>query len=447
MKIKTLGIILAAALGGGSMNLHATEKSARPNIVFIVSDDQAWGDYGFMGHPHLATPNLDKLAAQSLTFQRGYTPAPVCRPSLVSIVTGLYPHQHGVTGNDPELPDKGITTRVGRTMPKYARYYETIINNFAKCPNLVRDLTGRGYVALQTGKWWEGNPIKTAGFTHAMTVGTGKGDRHGGKGLEIGRQGLQPVKDFIEGAGDKPFLVWYAPLLPHDPHTPPADLLEKYQKVAPTKPVAAYWGNVEWFDRTCGELLDYLDKKGLRDNTIILYAADNGYIQSPTNANRFAPRSKLTPYEGGVRTPIMVSWPAKLKPRMDKDNLASTVDFWPTLAALLGTESPKDLPGINLADEKAVTKRRQIFGESSNHSIVDVDKPSRSLEHRWMVEGWWKVIDPDPRNRPGAKPELYDLKNDPWEKKDLADAQPERLAPLLQQLNQWWNPYADTQSH
>jgi uncharacterized sulfatase len=393
-----------------------------------------------MGHSHLATPNLDKLAAQSLTFQRGYTPAPVCRPSLVSIVTGLYPHQHGVTGNDPELPDKGIKSQVGRTMPKYARYYQTVINNFAKRPNLVRDLTGRGYVALQTGKWWEGDPIKTAGFTHAMTVGTGKGDRHGGKGLEIGRQGLQPVKDFIAGAGEKPFFVWYAPLLPHDPHTPPADLLEKYQKVAPSKPVAAYWGNVEWFDRTCGELLDYLDKRGLRENTIIIYTTDNGYIQSPTNANRFAARSKLTPYEGGVRTPIMISWPGKVKPRMDAENLASNLDFWPTLAALLGTESPKGLPGINLTDAAAVAKRKQVFGESSPHSIADVDRPSHHLEHRFMVDGWWKVIAPDPRNLPGAKPELYDLKNDPWEKMNLAEAKPEQLAPLLQHLTQWWSP-------
>lgn len=444
MKIKILGVILAAALIGGSNAIHAADKPARPNIVFIISDDQAWCDYGFMGHPQIATPNLDKLAAQSLTFQRGYTPVPLCRPSLASIVTGLYPHQHRVTGNDPELPDKGVKSQVGRTLPQYARYYQTIISNFARCPNLVRDLTARGYVSLQTGKWWEGDPVKTAGFSHAMTVGTGKGERHGGKGLEIGRQGLQPVKEFIEGVGDRPFLVWYAPMLPHDPHNPPADLLEKYAKVAPTKPVAAYWGNVEWFDRTCGELLDYLDQKGLRENTIILYTTDNGYIQSPTNANRFAPRSKLTPYEGGVRTPIMVSWRAKLKPRMDQESLASTVDFWPTLAALLGTEAPKDLPGINLTDAAAVAKRQQVFGESSAHSIPNVDHPSRNLEHRWMVDGWWKVIAPDPRNRPGAKPELYDLKADPWEKSDLAAAQPERLAKMLQQLDQWWSPERPT---
>lgn len=82
----------------------AAEKPARPNIVFIVSDDQACGDYGFMGHPQIATPRLDKLASESLTFQRGYSVLPLCRPSLASMVTGLYPHQQGVTGDNPILP-------------------------------------------------------------------------------------------------------------------------------------------------------------------------------------------------------------------------------------------------------------------------------------------------------------------------------------------------------
>ena len=87
----------------------------KPNVVFIISDDQAWGDYGFMGHPHIATPALDRLAAQSLVFERGYTPVPLCRPSLASIVTGLYPHQHGVTGNDPALPDPGVNIMAARS--------------------------------------------------------------------------------------------------------------------------------------------------------------------------------------------------------------------------------------------------------------------------------------------------------------------------------------------
>lgn len=439
-KTKTLALMFAAALAAGVALTHAAEKSARPNIVFIISDDQAWGDYGFMGHPKIATPHLDQLAAESLTFQRGYTTVPVCRPSLATIVTGLYPHQHGVTGNDPVLPAKDVKPQKARGNPKYSRYYQTIIDNFAKRPNLVRNLTASGYVSLQTGKWWEGDPVKTAGFSHAMTAGTGKIDRHGGKGLEIGRQGLKPIQEFIEQAGDKPFFVWYAPMLPHDPHTPPAELLAKYKKLAPSEPVARYWANVEWFDRTCGELMDYLKEKGLRENTIIIYTCDNGWIQNPDKANVFAPRSKLTPYEGGVRTPIMISWPARLKPRMDTGHPASNVDLWPTLAALLKTEVPAGLPGINLTDEQAVAKRQRIFGEQYPHGVTDVDHPTLALENRWVVDGWWKLIAPDPRNRPDAKPELYDLKNDPWEKSDLAATQPDTVKRLSEVMDQWWSP-------
>jgi uncharacterized sulfatase len=420
--------------------LHAAPQPGRPNILFIISDDQAWNDYGFLGHPAIATPNLDRLAAESLTFVRGYTPVPLCRPSLSSIITGLYPHQHGVTGNDPALPDAGVNPQTQRGNPKYARYYETIMENFSRRPNLVRDLTALGYVSFQTGKWWEGDPVRRAGFSQAMTVGSGKGDRHGGAGLAIGRDGLAPITKFIASAGDQPWLVWYAPMLPHTPHTPPAGLLQKYLKLAPSEPVARYWACVEWFDRTCGELLNYLDQQKLREHTIVIYLCDNGWIQKEDEANKFAPRSKLTPYEGGVRTPIMISWPAKLKPRLDTKHLASTVDLWPTLAGLLQTGTPKGLPGINLTDERAVAKRQAIYGEQYAHNIADVDHPTRSLEHRWMIDGNWKLIAPDLRNRPSEQPELYNLARDPWETNNLAATQPRRAKELLSGLNQWWQP-------
>src|SRR5438552_1926185 len=137
MKLRWLvSLGLMCAMGASA---RAADQAMPPNIVFIISDDQAWSDYGFMGHPHIATPRLDRLAAESVTFQRGYTPVPLCRPSLSSIVTGLYPHQHGVTGNDPQLPDPGVNAMTARTNPKYARYYETMIGNFSRQPNLVRD--------------------------------------------------------------------------------------------------------------------------------------------------------------------------------------------------------------------------------------------------------------------------------------------------------------------
>lgn len=418
----------------------AEQSSSPPNVLVIISDDQAWGDYGFMGHPHLRTPHLDRLAAQSLLFQRGYSPVPLCRPALSSIVTGLYPHQHGVTGNDPSLPDQNVNAMAARGNPKYARYYDTIIHNFRQRPNFVRDLVSRGYLAFQTGKWWEGDPKRTAGFTHAMTHAQPPQGRHGDAGLDIGRKGLEPIFRFLEQAGEKPWLIWYAPFLPHAPHTPPDDLFRNYLPVAPTEPVARYWANVEWFDRTCGELIQHLEQRGQRQNTIILYTTDNGWIQDPHRPNQFAPRSKRTPYEGGVRTPILISWPEQIPPRVDRQHLASNVDLWPTLAALLEIPPPPGLPGINLTDPRAVARRSRIFGEQYAHDIADVNTPTRSLEHRWIIDGWWKLILPDPQTRPGRPPELYDLRKDPSEQNNLASQHHRRVTRLHQQLDAWWNP-------
>jgi len=255
---------------------------------------------------------------------------------------------------------------------------------------------------------------------------------------------VQAIYDFIADAKDKPFLVWYAPMLPHAPHTPPQELLQKYLKLTDSEPIAKYWACVEWFDQSCGELLNHLDEKGIRDNTIIIYVTDNGWIQDPNQANKHASRTKLTPYEGGARTPIMISWPTKLKPRMDDDHLASSIDLWPTLAGLLGTKCPAGLPGVNLTDEAAVSARSMIFGEQYSHNIADVDAPTRSLEHRWIIDGWWKLIAPDSFNRPSEKAELYNLQSDPWETVDLADANVDRVVELSKKLDASWKPTGNT---
>lgn len=435
-----VSLALAAACAGPTPRLQAAAAPARPNVLLIISDDQAWADYGFMGHPCLQTPALDRLASQSLLFERGYSPVPLCRPALASILTGLYPHQHGVTGNDPALPDRRVNPAAARRDPRYAHYNEAIIQHFCRHPNFVRDLVGRGYLALQTGKWWEADPIKTAGFTHAMTKGEIKGSRHGDLGLDIGRKGLGPIERFLDQAGSRPWLIWYAPMLPHAPHNPPEELLRKYLPLAPSPPVAHYWASVEWFDRTCGELLGMLDRRGLRTNTIVMFTTDNGWIQDPARTNQFAPRSKRTAHEGGVRTPILISWPGHLRPRRHREHLASSLDLWPTLAALLQTPVPPGLPGINLTDSRAVTRRTRLFGEQYAHDVADVQTPTRSLEHRFVIDGWWKLIVPEPQAVPGAKPQLYHLKRDPWEHADLAAIQPRRADRLHRCLDAWWTP-------
>lgn len=408
--------------------------AATPNVVMIISDDHGWTDYSFMGHPRVQTPNLDRLSRESLTFTRGYVPSSLCCPSLASIITGLYPHQHRVTSNDPPLPP-GMTQRQFQESPAFRQGREAMTRHLESVPTLPRWLAERGYLSLQTGKWWQGH-YRRGGFTHGMT----EGERHGDRGLEIGRRSMQPIYDFIATAQGqhKPFFVWYAPMLPHEPHTPPPRLLAKYENQAPSVEVARYWASVEWFDETVGELLGHLEEHGLAEDTIVVYLADNGWIQNP-GGPRYAPKSKQSPYEGGVRTPIMLRWQSRIAPRVSQDP-AISIDLVPTLLAAVGMKPAGVLPGVDLLDEQSVKRRRAIFGECFTHSAVDLDKPAANLRWRWMIAGDWKLIVPDAVNEPAGKVELYDLAHDPHEETELSADHLDRVAPMRAALDAWWNP-------
>ena len=406
--------------------LLAFNASARaaspPNVVMIISDDQAWTDFGFMGHKVIKTPHLDKLAKQSATFPRGYVPSSLCRPSLATMITGLFPHQHKITGNDPP---KG-TNRA------------KMLKHINRLPTLPKLLAQKGYISHQSGKWWEGNH-KLGGFTAGMTHGDPKKrprGRHGDVGLRIGRQGMKPIFDFVDSAKGKPFFLWYAPFLPHTPHTPPKRLLDKYRKEGRPITIAKYYAMCEWFDETCGQLLDYLDKKKLSDNTLVVFVTDNGWIQR-RNARGYAPKSKRSPYDGGVRTPIMVRWPGKIRPARYDDTLVSSIDLAPTILHAAGLKPTKSMPGINLLDVAKAggkTDREAIFGDIYAHDVVDIDNPVPGLLFRWCIRGNRKLILPAGQ----AKPELYDLKTDPHETKNLAAANAGEVQRMMKRINGWW---------
>lgn len=429
MKILSLLLASVALLGG---------QDKKPNILFILSDDQGWTDYGFMGHPEIETPTLDRLASESLTFTRGYTPVPLCRPSLASILTGLYPHQHGITGNDPALPDKDVDPKRERANPEYSAIYENLTAQWRTHPNWVRSLGEAGYRSLQTGKWWEGDPVENGDFTLGMTTGDpAQGGRHGDAGLKIGRDGLQPIKDFIAAGGDEPWFIWYGVYLPHSPHNPPQELLDKYLAKTDNEHIAAYWACCEWLDQSVAELLAHLEERGELENTLIIYTCDNGWIQSPKSRDSFEPRSKQSPYEGGIRTPLMFSWKGHITPRMETKHLASNLDIWPTAAKLCGTPLPEGLPGIDLIDEGAVAARKSIFGAHFLHDIPDIKNPERGLKNRFIIKGNWKLILP---KSPRKKMELYNLAVDPVETNNLIETETARARTMTAETNAWWAP-------
>lgn len=426
---------LAAAL---PLSLLAAD---RPNVVLIISDDQAWTDYGFMDHPVIQTPHLDRLARESVCYPKGYVPDSLCRPSLVTIVTGLYPHQHGVVGNDPP-PPAGVDATNKRKLfgdPRYLAIRNQYLTHIDKHDTLADILGEVGYASHQSGKWWEGH-YSRGGFTQGMTHGDRtRGGRHGDEGLKIGRNGMEPVFGFIDEqvAADKPFFVYYAPFLPHTPHNPPKRLLDKYTAEGRPVSIAKYYAMCDWFDETCGQLIDKVEDVGETDNTVFLYVCDNGWI-TREDASRYAPRSKRSQYEGGTRTPIMVKAPG-VKPRM-VDIPVSSIDLVPTTLAACGLDVPSDLPGVNLLDESAVQARDAVFGEIFEHDIRHMTDPVPSLRFRWVIADGWKLIVPYAPNEADAEIELFHVAEDPHEKVNLASKKADLVEKLRTMLDNWWTP-------
>lgn len=444
-------LVLLLSLSG----FGALCAETRPNIVFIISDDHAWTDYGFMGHPQIETPHFDRLAARSALFERGYVPTALCRPALATLANGMYTHQHRISGNDPtRLPGMSRSGGKGEVIPdEYRALQAKLIAQIDRYPTIARLLTQSGYLSHQSGKWWEGN-YRRGGFTHGMTRGFPEpGGRHGDDGLKIGREGLAPVTDFIDYAvaEKKPFFLWHAPFMPHTPHTPPERLFAKYKaKGVASDFVARYYAMVEWFDESCGQLLSHLETRGLTNNTLIVYVGDNGWIQK-TDAAGFAPRSKQSAYEGGVRQPILYSWPGVIRPGRRGVQLASSIDIVPTALAAAGLPVPAHLPGYNLLPvlkSGAPTPRHVVYGETFAHDVPSIENPVASLVYRWVIDGPWKLLltydgevseryaGANPRDE--LHPQLFYLLADPHEERNLAAARPEVVARLADLLHQWW---------
>ncbi len=373
-----------------------------------------------MGHKLVKTPNLDRMAGESLLYTRGYV-TPVCSPSLATLLTGKSPRDHGITGND----------LAARTKTARDPLRERLLENKVLLP---KALTNAGYLTFQTGKLWNSS-FSDMGFTHGMTA---KRDRHGGSGLTIGRKGMDPIFQFIDKAIEqkKPFFIWHAPLLPHDPHNPPERLLSKYRGKGPTPHAESYHAMIEWLDETCGEMDQWLEKKGLKENTVILYLADNGW--DPEHGYEGG-RAKLTPYENGIRTPMFVRWPGKVPQARDEETLASILDFVPTILNVAGVKPPEKLPGLDLRDRVAMKARKSLEVQAYSHDIVDLEDPLKSQVALTVIDGWKKLIVPGPEKPKDDKRnfaklsdeiELFDLKNDPAEKVNLAEKMPEEVKRL-----------------
>lgn len=428
-----LSLVLFVACGG--------ERQKRPNMVVIIADDLGYTDLGFMGNETVRTPNIDRLAAESARFTHAYVPTGFCRPSLATMLTGLYPHQHGIHFNLAPSEADELSTQA----------------RFEQLATLPRSLGRAGYTSLQTGKFWEGH-FENAGFTHGMTLGEptalaehplliGFQGWYGDHGLTIGREGMLPIVEFLDAQAGNPFLIWFAPLLPHDPFDAPEAYLRRYQNGRNPRE-ARYYAMIQRFDDVVGQLLELLDERQLLGDTIVVFIADNGMnarefsLRYGSRPTRFgATHSKASAFELGVRTPLLIRWPGHTR-AATIETPVSSVDLAPTLlaAAGLAAEAAK-LPGVDLlpaAEGSGEVARKAVYGEHFPYRASVLDAAAEVSE-RWVRRGPWKLAVPADPEQPSR---LYNLVDDPGETVNLANREQlaDRRAELEELLDRWWRP-------
>jgi N-sulfoglucosamine sulfohydrolase len=424
--MKRILILLFAAL---LSSLVALEK---PNIILIIADDMNWDDCGAYGHPAIKTPNIDALAKSGLTFQHAYLTASSCSPSRASIITGRYPHNTGAEQLHWPLPSDSLT--------------------------FVEQLKSAGYYTAAAGKWHLGNAVKdrfdavfeagTAGFI--LPTGT---NAKPGKMVAKSPSGCEAWLSTLQNRPkEKPFFLWLAALDPHreyekgsidPPHQPAQVRIPPYIPDTPEvrDDFCLYYDEISRLDQYVGKVVAELEEQGVTENTLILFISDNG---------RPFPGDKTTLYDGGIRTPWIVKWPATIKPNQRSASLVSSIDIAPTFINLAALEASPTFEGLSffpvLKDPTAST-RAHIFAEDHWHDYED--------HGRAVATQRWKLIHnsyPDLPNTPSAdagrsptwtaitrlakegkltpaqqrclaKPraefELFDLKNDPFELTNL----------------------------
>jgi len=345
--LKTLGYGSLALLGHPIL---AADPAAtdRPNFVIIIADDLAYSDVGAYGHPHIRTPNIDKLAEQGLKFDSAFLTCASCSPTRCSIMTSRYPHNTGAAELHQPLPPDQITF-----------------------PSLLKEA---GYYTVAAGKWHLGNHAKT-GF-HRI-VGSGP------SGCELWLDQLR------NRPRNKPFFMWLASIDPHRPYKPntipnphkPSDVI--VPPFLPDTPetrrdLAAYYDEITRLDGHVGKVLDELDRQNIADNTFVLFLSDNG---------RPFPRCKTTIYDSGIRTPFIVRWPRKIKPRTTCSSLVSVIDIAPTILELARLQPPPSFQGRSFArllTDPTQSIRRYIFAEHNWHDYQAHERAVRSRDFLYI---------------------------------------------------------------
>ena len=415
----------------------AAQAAKQPNIVHIVADDLGWKDVGFNGATDIKTPNMDKLAAEGVRFTQFYTQS-FCSPTRACLMTGRYPWRYGLqTIAIPGAANYGLDTN------------EYLLPQCLKDAGYTTAIIGKWHLGHADTKYWP----KQRGFDYQYGAMIGELDyfTHSDAGVLDWFRNNKPVHEkgyttqligsdavkYLNGQSpDKPFYLYLAFNAPHTPYQAPQDYIDRFKNIAdPTR--RTYAAMVSCLDDEIGKVIAALDKKGLRDNTLVLFHSDNGGTRNAAFAGQMADLSKIvlpcdngpyrdgkgTLFEGGNRVAACANWPAHIKPGV-VDGMIHAVDVFPTFAALAGasTAKCKPLDGLNVWDTIAEGK------PSPRNEIIYNIEPFRGAVRQGDWKCIWRTLLP-------TSVDLYNLADDPSETKNLAADHPDKVAAMQERLN------------
>jgi len=422
-----------------------TADAARPNVVFFLIDDLGWKDAGFMGSRFYSTPNVDRLAKQGMVFTSAYSNGPNCAPTRACLMSGWYAPRHGIY-------------TVGTSERGRARLRKLIpVKNRTTLPDgvvtLAESLKSAGYVTAHMGKLHLGPDPKSQGFD--VNIGGNRtGSPRGGyfspyrnpqlpngpKGEYLTDRLTDEALKFLDANRKKPFFLYLAHYAVHTPIQAKADLVRKYQMRLTTKyhNNSKYAAMIDSVDQSVGLVLKKLDDLKLAGNTIVVYTSDNGGY-GPVTSQHPLRGSKGMLYEGGIRVPLIVRWPGHTKPGSRSDVPVASIDFYPTLLEAAGVKrGSRLLDGeslVPLLEQKGGLKRKALFWHFPAYlqAYRGMPSPWRTTPAGTVRAGDWKLLE----FFEDGRLELYNLKDDIGESKDLAKQRPEKTRELHGLLKAW----------
>ena len=442
---KTLALLVAAF---AATTVSAQEPRRQPNFVLVLMDDLGWKDLGVTGSLYHQTPNIDRIARAGAVFNQAYSAAPLCSPSRGALLSGKAPARTALTnvirGFDDPYGGLHEITKPMEWPNGNTQYLEGFARHVLPLEEvtIAEALAEAGYVTGYYGKWHIGqnaafNPDKQ-GFRHVNILGEKDGgppgDRLDGDPKWMRTLTSEAVR-FIEEQKEKPFFLMVSHWAVHRPHKAHPELVAKYRALPTTDqgdPV--YAAMLETADENIGVIDATLKRLGLQDNTVFIFASDNGGLTlGPDTSNYPLMGGKSFPYEGGNRTPLLIRWPSRIKPGSKTDSRVIHMDLYPTMLEMAGLplRPRQHLDGQSLMPLLSGGGRlpeRDLFFHFP-HPTHATGPYASIISANWKLIRWY--------NDTSGAYSLFNLAEDPGELVDLADSQPDRVKELNDRLVRW----------